>query len=110
MNNYLDNFIRIPGIYREQQKFTNNDDIFYLSRYLCPKSTLGCSMSHYLAVQTFLENSKKDYGLILEDDAEPCFENWIQKVEESINNAPEDWDVIKLDYLPKYDLFDNKLI
>lgn len=105
MNKYLDNFIRIPGIYGENEDFTKNDDVFYLSRYLCPKSSLGCFMSHRLALKTFLESSTKDYGLILEDDAEPCFDNYMEKVNESIQNAPEDWDVIKLDYLPKYDLF-----
>ena len=52
INNYLDNFIRIPGVYGEHEDFIKNDDIFYLSRYLCPKSVLGCYMSHRLALKT----------------------------------------------------------
>lgn len=104
MNKYLDNFIRIPGIYGEDENFIKNDDIFYLSRYLCPKSVLGCFMSHRLALKTFLESSNKEYALILEDDAEPCFQDWNTKINESIQNAPIDWDMIKLDYLPKYNL------
>jgi hypothetical protein len=31
----------------------------------------------------------------------------MEKINESIQNAPSDWDIIKLDYLPKYNLFDN---
>jgi GR25 family glycosyltransferase involved in LPS biosynthesis len=59
INNYLDNFIRIPGIYGEDEDFIKNDDIFYLSRYLCPKSVLGCYMSHRLALKTFFRNFNK---------------------------------------------------
>lgn len=101
INNYLDKFIRIPGIYGEHENFTKNEDILYLSRYLCPKSVLGCFMSHRQALKTFLETSTKDYAVILEDDAEPRFENYMEKINESIQNAPSDWDIIKLDYLPK---------
>jgi GR25 family glycosyltransferase involved in LPS biosynthesis len=104
INNYLENYVRIPGIYGANEDFIKNNDIFYLSRYLCPKSVLGCFMSHRLALKTFLENSNKEYGLILEDDAEPCFENYMEKINESIQNAPSNWDIIKLDYLPKYNL------
>ena len=107
INNYLDKFIRIPGIYGEHEDFTKNEDILYLSRYLCPKSVLGCFMSHRLALKTFLETSTKDYAVILEDDAEPRFENYMEKINESIQNAPEGWDIIKLDYLPKYNIFDK---
>uniref|UniRef100_A0A6C0DDK0 Glycosyl transferase family 25 domain-containing protein n=1 Tax=viral metagenome TaxID=1070528 RepID=A0A6C0DDK0_9ZZZZ len=107
INNNLDNYIRIPGIYGQQEDFIKNNDIFYLSRYVCPKSTIGCCMSHRLATKTFLETSTKEYALILEDDAEPCFENYMEKINESIQNAPSDWDIIKLDYLPKYNIFDK---
>jgi GR25 family glycosyltransferase involved in LPS biosynthesis len=105
ISKYLENFIRIPGIYGEQEDFSKNNDILYLTKYLCPMSVLGCFMSHRLALQTFIETSSKEYGLILEDDAEPCFQDWNTKINESIQNAPSDWDIIKLDYLPKYDLF-----
>ena len=105
INNYLDNkYIRIPGIYGANEDFIKNNDIFYLSRYLCPKSVLGCFMSHRQALKTFLETSTKDYAVILEDDAEPRFENYMEKINESIQNAPSDWDIIKLDYLPKYNI------
>jgi len=110
INKCLDNkFVRIPGIYGERQDFTKNNDIFYSSRYFCPKSALGCFMSHQLAIKTFLETSKKDYALMLEDDAEPCFDNYMEKINESIQNAPIDWDIIKLDYFPNFNLFGEKI-
>jgi GR25 family glycosyltransferase involved in LPS biosynthesis len=107
INKYLDNYIRITGVYGEHEEFIKNNDIFNLSKYLCPKSALGCFMSHRLALKTFLETSDKDYAVILEDDAEPCFHDWYEKINESIQNAPGDWDIIKLDYLPKFTIFDK---
>jgi GR25 family glycosyltransferase involved in LPS biosynthesis len=108
INNYLDDrYIRIPGVYGEHEEFIKNNEIFYLTRYLCPKSALGCFMSHRRALKTFLETSNKDYAVILEDDAEPCFHDWYEKINESIQNAPGDWDIIKLDYLPKFTIFDK---
>jgi GR25 family glycosyltransferase involved in LPS biosynthesis len=108
INNYLDDrYIRIPGVYGEHEDFIKNNDIFYLTRYLCPKSALGCFMSHRRALKTFLETSNKDYAVILEDDAEPRFQDWNKKIQESIQNAPSDWDIIKLDYLPKFNWFDE---
>jgi GR25 family glycosyltransferase involved in LPS biosynthesis len=95
-------FIRISGIYGEQEIFLENQDIYFSSRYLAPKSALGCSISHRLALKTFLEKSQKEYAVILEDDAEPTTKDYMVNIEESIKNAPEGWDIIKLDYLPGY--------
>lgn len=93
-------FKRIPGIYGEHEDFVNNPDIFYTSRYLVPKSTIGGTLSHRLAMKTFLAESDKPCVVILEDDAEPMTSTYANKIEESIKNAPQDWDIIKLDYTP----------
>lgn len=93
-------FKRIPGIYGEHENFVNNPDVFFTSRYLVPKSALGCTLSHRLAMKTFLKESHKPYVVILEDDAEPTTPTYMDKIEESIKNAPPDWDIIKLDYAP----------
>jgi hypothetical protein len=94
------NFKRIPGVYGEQEIFVNNPDIFYTSKYFVPKSALGCTLSHRLAMKTFLKESDKPFVVILEDDAEPTTTVYMDKIEESIRNAPPDWDIIKLDYAP----------
>ena len=105
---YPNKFIRVPGVYGKEMNFENNEDIFFTSRYLVPKSALGCSLSHRKAVRTFLNNSTKDYALILEDDAMPSNNNYINEINEAINNAPNNWDLIKLDYFPNYSNNYNK--
>jgi GR25 family glycosyltransferase involved in LPS biosynthesis len=97
-------FIRIPGIHGNKQEFHDNQEVFFTSRYLAPKSALGCAMSHRLAAKTFLETSDKPFVLICEDDAEPLLPDYIEKIEESIKTAPADWDMIKYDYLPNYNI------
>jgi len=97
-------FIRIPGIHGNKHEFHCNQEVFFTSRYFAPKSAIGCAMSHRLAVKTFLDESDKPFVLICEDDAEPRLTNYIEKIEESIKNAPPDWDMIKYDYLPNYNI------
>jgi hypothetical protein len=97
-------FIRIPGIHGNEHEFHDNQEVFFTSRYFAPKSALGCAMSHRLAARTFLDTSDKSFALICEDDAEPRLHNYIEKIEESIKHAPPDWDMIKYDYLPNYNI------
>ena len=91
-------FIRISGIHGNERDFYDNQEVFFTSRYLAPKSAIGCAMSHRLAAKKFLHKSDKPFVLICEDDAEPLFPDYIEKIEESIKNAPPDWDMIKYDY------------
>lgn len=97
-------FIRIPGIHGNEREFHDNQEVFFTSRYFAPKSAIGCAMSHRLAAKTFLETSDKPFVLICEDDAEPLLPDYIEKIEESIKTAPADWDMIKYDYLPNYNI------
>jgi GR25 family glycosyltransferase involved in LPS biosynthesis len=95
---YPNNFKRIPGIYGNDYDFSNDDAVYFTSKYFCPKSVIGIALSHRLALKTFLETSQKEYLLLLEDDAEPTSEDYITKTKKSIKGAPKDWDIIKLDY------------
>ena len=97
-------FIRIEGVYGNETDFTNCADIFITSRYISPKSALGCALSHRKAADTFLHQSDKSYALVLEDDAIPVNSNFMEEVVASIVNAPSDWDIIKLDYLPNFNM------
>jgi GR25 family glycosyltransferase involved in LPS biosynthesis len=107
-NLYPNKVIRISGIYGKEMNFENNKDIFFTSRYLVPKSTLGCGLSHQKAIKTFLTTSTKKYAVILEDDAIPNSNNYINEINEAINKAPTDWDLIKLDFTPNYSNNYNK--
>lgn len=106
-NLYPNKFIRVPGIYGKEMNFDDNTDIFFSSRYLVPKSVLGSCLSHRKAITTFLNTSTKDYAVILEDDAIPN-NNYIHEITEAINNAPSNWDIIKLDFTPIYNTDFNK--
>ena len=97
-------FTRISGVYGKDLNVDEYDEIVYTSKYLAPKSAIGCAMSHRRALQTFLRTSNRPYALILEDDAEPIHKNYMSEVVASIQNAPPDWDIIKLDYLPNYNV------
>jgi len=93
-------FTRIQGIYG--QDIDCFEDIFITSQYLTPKNVLGSSLSHKKAITHFLQHSKKEYALVLEDDAIPITEHYMTEVVTIINNAPKDWDIIKLDSWPHY--------
>jgi GR25 family glycosyltransferase involved in LPS biosynthesis len=101
-NLYPNKFIRVPGVYGKEMNFENNTDIFFTSRYLVPKSVLGACLSHQKAIKTFLNTSSKDYAVILEDDAIPNNTNYMNEINDAINNAPSNWDLIKLDFFPNY--------
>ncbi|HOQ38532.1 MAG TPA: glycosyltransferase family 25 protein [Acetivibrio sp.] len=62
-------------------------------KYVVP-TEVGCYLSHYRALQSFLE-SGKEFGLILEDDMEFC-DDFMMVLEELIRNH-QDWDVVKMD-------------
>jgi hypothetical protein len=94
------NFIRIPGIYGKEIDMNQYDEISFFAKYFAPKSAIGCSVSHRKAIKTFYNTSKKEYALILEDDAIPINSSYMEETELAIKNAPSDWDMIKLDYWP----------
>ena len=96
-------FTRVVGIYGDETDFTGQDEIFYPSRYLAPKSALGCAMSHRKAVRQFLD-SGQEYCLILEDDAIPNSVDYLSQIEVAVRDAPADWHIINLDYLPNFGL------
>jgi len=104
---YPNPIIRINAIYGKEQNYSNNQNIYFLSRYFVPKNAIACTLSHRLAIKTFLNsntfvNSKNDIALILEDDAIPLTTDYIKKINNIIKTAPKDWHIIKLDYV-----FDN---
>uniref|UniRef100_A0A6C0I4U5 Glycosyl transferase family 25 domain-containing protein n=1 Tax=viral metagenome TaxID=1070528 RepID=A0A6C0I4U5_9ZZZZ len=100
-------FTRIAGILGKDLDQGNAggpslDDVFYTSRFFAPRGAIGCSLSHRKALTTFLQTSKKEYALILEDDAKPTTQDYVTEVQKAIENAPKDWGIIKLDSWPRY--------
>uniref|UniRef100_A0A6C0I0K0 Glycosyl transferase family 25 domain-containing protein n=1 Tax=viral metagenome TaxID=1070528 RepID=A0A6C0I0K0_9ZZZZ len=95
-------FTRISGIYGKNINMDEYPEVLISSKYLTPKSAIGCELTHRKAIKQFLYNSKLDYAVILEDDAVPVNNNCMEEIQRSIKNAPPDWDIIKLDYWPNY--------
>lgn len=57
---------------------------------------VGCTLSHFKAVNIIYEN-KHPYAIVFEDDVDLKYMRyWGITLEEIINNAPEDFDIIKL--------------
>jgi len=86
-------FIGING--RKDEHMYYLDNVSKICQYTCPKSVIGCGLSHIL-----LANHIRDIGipiaLVLEDDAFPKVENLLQCIQETIQEIPDDWDIIKL--------------
>lgn len=104
---FPNNFTRISAIYGNITNFENETDVIKSSRYLTPKTVIATGLSHKKAVKTYLSETEEDpddFALILEDDAIPISDNYMDDVQASIRNAPPDWEIIKLDYLPNISL------
>jgi GR25 family glycosyltransferase involved in LPS biosynthesis len=65
-------------------------------QYFCPNSAVGIGLSHILLAKKFLATDTNDYCLILEDDAKPVYDNTIEMINETLEDFPSDWEVIKL--------------
>ncbi len=59
---------------------------------------ISCLLSHLIAITTF-NNSKNDIALIMEDDMILDYKPyWKKNINDIINNAPSDWEIIMLCY------------
>jgi GR25 family glycosyltransferase involved in LPS biosynthesis len=69
------------------------DRITPMCQYFCPKSPIGCGLSHILLADTLFQK-QVPMALILEDDAYPL----VQSIdfEQIIQSVPPDWELIKL--------------
>lgn len=71
-----------------------------ITRLFCPRSALGCALSHRLLCKQYLEEDPAEVCLILEDDCQPVMEPPRTLLAQVLAEAPPDWEVIKLDYWP----------
>lgn len=94
-------FMRIAGINGKEIDLNEYDKTLTdFAKNYTPMSAIGCSLSHLKAMKTFYDTSTNDYAVILEDDAIPINANYMEEIEIAIQNAPSDWEMIKLDYWP----------
>jgi glycosyl transferase family 25 len=61
-------------------------------RYL-NNAEISCTMKHIIALEK-ISKQDEEFGMIFEDDVIPIEENFQEKIEFLIENAPDDWDSI----------------
>ena len=62
---------------------------------MCPKSVIGCGLSHILLAKKIYYTGAS-IALIIEDDAYPKVDNLEDEITKTLNEVPDDWEIIKL--------------
>jgi len=96
---YSDNYTRIKGIDGSKIKNKYKDTIdgvsfrnFYSNM---SNEEIGCFLSHIIAIKTSFNRGEK-IAIICEDDVYLETISIIPSLEKIVNNAPEDWEILKL--------------
>ena len=90
--------IRIEAI---DGKFANLADYIVSPQSSMAKSEYGCIISHLEAIRQFAQTNNP-YALILEDDICLDFKPyWKKTINEIIEEAPKDWEILQLCYIIK---------
>jgi hypothetical protein len=80
---------------RKDEHLQYVDKISPLCLQTCPKSAIGCGLSHVLLAQKIYYTGAS-IALILEDDAYPKIDNLHEEISKTLNEVPDDWEIIKL--------------
>lgn len=67
----------------------------WLCKETCPDSVIAIALSHKKVAQMILD-SGVDYALVLEDDAIPIKDDFHEKIQRTLAEVPDDWDIINL--------------
>ncbi len=67
----------------------------WLCKETCPDSVIAIAMSHKKVAKMILD-SGVDYALVLEDDAFPIKDGFHEKLQRTLAEVPDDWDIINL--------------
>lgn len=98
LNNLKLPFKRIPAVDGKQVEFTSReiDSSAYEKchgKYITP-TEVACYISHYNALKAYIEESDKEFALILEDDMVFCEDFLI--ILDNLLKQHQDWDMVKL--------------
>ena len=72
-----------------------DSETMWLCKETCPNSVIAIAMSHKKVAKMILD-SGVDYALVLEDDAIPIKGGFHEKLQRTLTEVPDDWDVINL--------------
>lgn len=87
---------RFNAIYGKNVKSEYDDYLTNYCKYTCPKSVIGCGLSHILLSKYLLNNDTNEYALVLEDDAIVNHNNIKDKINNILNHSPKNWEIIIL--------------
>ena len=87
---------RFNAIYGKNVKSEYDDYLTNYCKYTCPKSVIGCGLSHILLSRYLLNNDTNEYALVLEDDAIVNHNNIKDKINNILNHSPKNWEIIIL--------------
>ena len=86
---------RIPAVYgKDFSRKVLGDYTSKGCKHFCPKSAIGCAMSHRKAWQTIVDKNLNT-ALILEDDAYPL-PGFVENLKRVWSQVPSDWDIVYL--------------
>ena len=71
------------------------DAVGYICKETCPDSVIAIALSHKKVAHMILD-SGVDYALVLEDDVTPIKDGFHEKLQRTLTEVPEDWDIIQL--------------
>jgi hypothetical protein len=90
------NPILFPGVdARKDEHIPYVDSIDPMCLEMCPKSVIGCGLSHILLARKIYYTGAS-IALILEDDAYPTVTNLEDEITKVLNEVPDDWEIIRL--------------
>jgi len=83
--------------FADEEKFNDKiknlwDSRIHRFRIINP-AEISCTIKHILAIEK-IAHQKENIGLILEDDAIPIENNFVDKIQQLIDTAPDNWDSI----------------
>ena len=87
---------RFNAIYGKNVKNEFDDHLTSYCKYTCPKSVIGCGLSHIMLSKHLFKHDKNDYALVLEDDAIVNHKNVTDKIKNIVKKSPKDWEIIIL--------------
>ena len=87
---------RFNAIYGKNVKSEYDGHLTHYCKYTCPKSVIGCGLSHILLSKHLLNNDTNEYALVLEDDAIVNHNNIKDKINNIVNHSPKNWEIIIL--------------
>jgi GR25 family glycosyltransferase involved in LPS biosynthesis len=88
--------IRFIGVdARKDEHLEHLEHVTDWCRTTCPKTAIGCGLSHVLLAR-HIRDLGLPMALVLEDDAYPKTGNLLQHIQKTIQETPDDWDILKL--------------